>query len=95
MQVYHCLFGWVEETPAFRRCAQCDRRRCFESPPSEEEHQLLIRTKATIATRDYEPFRSPIDDTIIRNRREKMDHCRKHDVIEYEPSLIKKGKKDA
>ena len=34
-----------------------------------------------IINRDVEPFRSPIDGTVISTRRQYDDHCRKHNVV--------------
>lgn len=35
--------------------------------------------------RDIEPFKSPIDGSIISSRSIQREHCIKHDVVPYEP----------
>lgn len=48
--------------------------------PIDEKAVAYDRARGIIV-KDVEPFRSPIDGTVITNRRQYEEHCRKHNVV--------------
>lgn len=48
--------------------------------PIDEKAVAHDRARGIIV-KDVEPFRSPIDGTIISSRRQYEEHCRKHGVV--------------
>jgi hypothetical protein len=85
-KVYHCWFGWVEETADFKRCGMCDKRQCHKNPPIDDEahRETLIRANGAGFIQDVEPFISPSSGKIIRNKREMRDDMARTGCVPYD-----------
>ena len=86
-KVYHCWFGWVDETADFKRCAMCDKRQCYENPPVDDEaHKAaLIRANGAGFIQDVgEPFISQASGQLIRNKREMKEDMARTGCVPYD-----------
>lgn len=47
-------------------------------------------TKPLSMVRKVEPFKSPIDGTVITSSKKLVEHMKKHDVVPFEPNIKRK-----
>ena len=55
-----------------------------------ETSNVVAAISAPMIIGDLEPYRSPIDGTVIRSRTDHRDHMRRHDVVELGTERVRK-----
>ncbi len=70
-------------THIFRNGVWIDKASGLPVPPLDDETKIF----APMIVRDIPAYRSPIDGRIINTRSERRDDLRRHNCVEYEPSL--------